>query len=320
MAFKADRLYRQGNTGMDDPYKTLGVSKTASADEIRKAYRKLAKELHPDSNPGNAAAEERFKHVSQAFKLLSDPEKRAEYDAAARAGFHPGMGGMGGMGGGPGGKPFNFRQSRHQGRGGFEDIFSDLFTDFGAQGGGGRQRQAPRKGADVRQTVTVDFMQAAQGGKHRVSLPGGRTLDVAVPSGASDGQVLRLRGQGEGSAMGGEPGDALIEIKVAEHKFFSRAGDDVRLELPISLKEAALGAKVRVPTIDGAVDVRVPPGSSTGTLLRLRGKGFAGSKGKRGDQLVRLMVALPSSDEALKAFLEKWSPPEGHDPRKGLHS
>ncbi len=220
MAFAADRLYRQGKTGMDDPYKTLGVSKTATADEIRKAYRKLAKELHPDSNPGNAAAEERFKHVSQAFKLLSDPEKRAEYDAAARAGFHPGMGGMGGMGGGPGGKPFNFRQSRHQGRGGFEDIFSDLFTDFGGQGGGGRQRQAPRKGADVRQTVTVDFMQAAQGGKHRVSLPGGRTLDVAVPSGASDGQLLRLRGQGEASAMGGEPGDALIEIKVAEHKFF----------------------------------------------------------------------------------------------------
>ena len=306
---------------MDDPYKTLGVSKTATADEIRKAYRKLAKELHPDSNPGNAAAEERFKHVSQAFKLLSDPDKRAEYDAAARAGFHPGMGGMGGMGGAGmgGGKPFNFRQSRNAGRGGFEDIFSDLFSDMGGQGGG-RQQQASRKGADIRQSVTVDFMQAAQGGKHRVALPGGRTVDVAVPSGASDGQVLRLRGQGEASAMGGKPGDALIEIKVAEHKYFSRAGDDVRLELPISVKEAALGAKVRAPTIDGPVDVRVPPGSSTGTLLRLRGKGFAGQKGKRGDQLIRLMVALPSSDEALKAFLEKWSPPEGYDPRKGLRS
>ncbi len=303
---------------MDDPYKILGVPKTATAEEIRKAYRKLAKELHPDSNPGNAAAEERFKHVSQAFKLLSDPEKRAEYDAATRAGFHPGMGGMGGMGDAAGGRPFNFRQTRNAGRGGFEDIFSDLFTDFGAQGGARRQQQAPRKGADMRQSLTVDFMEAAQGGKHRVTLPGGRTLDVAVPSGASDGQVLRLRGQGEPSASGGPAGDALIEIRVAEHKFFSRAGDDVRLELPISLKEAALGAKVRVPTIDGPVDVRVPPGSSTGTLLRLRGKGFAGAKGKRGDQLIRLMVALPSSDEALKAFLETWSPPEGYDPRKGL--
>ena len=299
---------------MDDPYKTLGVSKTATADEIRKAYRTLAKELHPDSNPGNAAAEERFKHVSQAFKLLSDPEKRAEYDAASRAGFHPGMGGAGA---GAGGRPFNFRQSRHAGRGGFEDIFSDLFTDFGSQGGG-RQRQAPAKGNDIRQSVTVDFMQAAQGGKHRVRLPGGRTLDVAVPSGASDGQVLRLRGQGEPSATGGQPGDALIEIRVAEHKYFAREGDDVRLELPISLQEATLGAKVRAPTIDGPVDVRVPPGSSTGTLLRLRGKGFAGAKGKRGGQLIRLMVALPTSDEALKAFLETWSPPEGYDPRKGL--
>jgi len=302
---------------MDDPYKTLGVSKTASAEEIRKAYRKLAKELHPDSNPGNAAAEERFKHVSQAFKLLSDPDKRAEYDAAARAGFHPGMGGMGGA---AGGKPFNFRQSRGAGRGGFEDIFSDLFTDFGSQGGARRQQQAPSKGADIRQSLTVDFMEAAQGGKHRVSLSGGRTLDVAVPSGAGDGQVLRLRGQGEPSMAGGKPGDALIEIRVAEHKYFAREGDDVRLELPISVKEAALGAKVRAPTIDGPVDVRVPPGSSTGTLLRLRGKGFAGAKGRRGDQLIRLMVALPPSDEALKAFLETWSPPEGYDPRKGLRS
>ena len=300
---------------MEDPYKTLGVSKTASADEIRKAYRKLAKALHPDANPGNAAAEERFKQVSQAFKLLSDPEKRAEYDAAARAGFAGGAAGAAG-----GRRPFNFRQSRP--RGGFDDfgdIFSDLFTDFGAQQQ--QQRQAPpRKGADARYKLNVDFMQAAEGGKHRITLPGGRTLDVAVPSGASDGQVLRLRGQGEPSPGGGPAGDAYIEIQVSEHKFFSRDGDDVRLELPITVKEAALGAKVRVPTIDGPVDLQVPAGSSSGTLLRLRGRGFATGKGKRGDQLVRLMVSLPARDDALKDFLKTWTPPSGYDPRKGMRS
>lgn len=303
---------------MDDPYKTLGIPKTASADEIRKAYRKLAKELHPDANPGNKQAEERFKAVSQAFKLLSDPEKRAEYDAAARAGF-AGMG-MGAGGPGAGGRgPFNFRQGRN--RSGFDDfgdIFSDLFTEMGA---GQQSRQAPpRKGKDVRHTLTIDFMEAAKGGKHRISLPGGRTLDVAVPPGAADGQVLRLRGQGEPSLAGGPAGDAYVEIKVAEHKYFSREGDDVRLELPVTMKEAALGAKVRVPTIDGPVDVQVPAGSSSGTLLRLRGRGFASAKGKRGDQLVRLMVSLPASDKALVDFLETWNPPKGYDPRKGMRS
>ncbi|MEP4164095.1 J domain-containing protein [Maricaulis sp.] len=297
---------------MDDPYKTLGVSKTASAEEIRKAYRKLAKELHPDANPGNKDAEERFKKVSQAFKLLSDAEKRAEYDAAARAGFGAGMGGAAGAGGR---RPFNFRQSRNQGAD-FSDIFSDLFTDFGTQ----TRQPPPRKGADVRYSLTVDFMQAAQGGKHRVVLPDGRKLEVAVPAGAADGQVLRLRGQGEASAAGGPAGDAYIEVKVSEHKYFSREGDDVRLELPISVKEAALGAKVRVPTIDGPVDLQVPAGSSSGTLLRLRGRGFATAKGKRGDQLVRLMVALPASDKALRDFLETWTPPSGYDPRKGMRS
>ncbi|WP_417498053.1 DnaJ C-terminal domain-containing protein [Maricaulis sp.] len=296
---------------MDDPYKILGVAKTATADEIRKAYRKLAKELHPDANPGNKAAEERFKKVSQAFKTLSDPKLRAEYDAGQRAGFGPGAGMGAGMGGGARG-PFNFRQTRQNNRG-FDDIFSDLFTDFGTQ-----TREAPRKGADVRQTLTIDFLAAASGGKHRVTLPGGRAVEVAVPSGAADGQVLRLRGQGEPSAMGGAPGDALIEIRIAEHRHFSRDGDDVRLELPVSLKEAVLGAKVRVPTIDGPVDLQVPAGSSSGSLLRLRGKGFASGKGKRGDQIVKLVVALPPRDEALRAFLETWAPAQAYDPRKGL--
>jgi DnaJ-class molecular chaperone len=295
---------------MDDPYKILGVAKTATADEIRKAYRKLAKALHPDANPDNKAAEERFKSVSQAFKLLSDPAKRAEHDAGQRAGMGQGMGaGMGqGMGAGARG-PFNFRQTR-QNASGFDDIFSDLFT--------AQSREAPRKGADVRQTLTIDFLAAASGGKHRVTLPGGRAVEVAVPSGAADGQVLRLRGQGEASPTGGMAGDALIEIRIADHRHFSREGDDVRLELPVTLKEAVLGAKVRVPTIDGPVDLQVPPGSSSGSLLRLRGKGFASGTGKRGDQIVRLVVALPAGDEALRAFLQGWTPASGHDPRKGM--
>ena len=295
---------------MDDPYKILGVAKTATVDEIRKAYRKLAKALHPDANPDNKAAEERFKSVSQAFKLLSDPQKRAEYDAGQRAGFGPGAGhGMGGgMGAGARG-PFNFRQTRQNSRG-FDDIFSDLFT--------AQTREAPRKGADVRQILTIDFLAAASGGKHRVTLPGGRAVEVAVPSGAADGQVLRLRGQGDPSPVGGQAGDALIEIRIADHRHFSRDGDDVRLELPVTLKEAVLGAKVRVPTIDGPVDLQVPPGSSSGSLLRLRGKGFASGKGKRGDQIVRLVVALPSQDEALRTFLQTWTPASGYDPRKGL--
>ena len=309
---------------MDDPYKTLGVSKTASQEEIRKAYRKLAKELHPDANPGDKAAEERFKSVSAAFNLLSDADKRAEYDAAARAGLGSqyASGGMGGMGGGRHQRgPFNFRQGRQGGRG-FDDIgdiFSDLFTDFGAAGAQ-QGHQPRRKGEDLRQSLVLDFMQAAEGGKHRVVLPGGRSVDVAVPPGASEGQVLRLRGQGHPSANGGAQGDALVEIRIREHKYFSREGDNVMLDLPITLKEAAMGAKVRVPTIDGDVDVRIPPGSNSGGLLRLRGKGFASAKGARGDQIIRLMIALPERDQALQDFLEAWSPADGHDPRKGLKS
>lgn len=298
--------------GMDDPYKTLGVSKTATQDEIRAAYRKLAKALHPDARPGDKAAEEKFKKVSQAFQILSDKDKRAEYDAMAAGGFA----GMGGMGGGPGGMggmgggPFNFRQGRAKANP-FEDV-SDIFADLFSDPGQDKPRAKTRRGRDLRHRLELDFIEAAKGGKRRIALGSGKTLDIKVPAGADDGQVLRLRGQGE------RGGDALIEIAVRPHPHFSRDGTDVRLELPISLKEAALGAKVRAPTIDGPVDVRIPPGSSSGALLRLRGKGLAGESGGRGDQIVRLLVAVPERDEALRAFLETWTPASGYDPRKGM--
>lgn len=288
---------------MTDPYSILGVSKSANADEIRAAYRRLAKALHPDANPGDAKAEDRFKQVSAAFKLLSNAESRAKYDRGEidaqgneRATFHPG------------GAHGRARA------GGFEDvsdIFSDLFTDF-------RPRSRARKGADLRFRLDLDFLDAAKGATKRVTLPAGRTLDVRTPPGVTDGQTLRLAGQGEPGAAGGPAGDALVELHVTPHKFFSRDADDVRLDLPVSFAEAVAGAKVRAPTIDGPVEVRVPPGSTSGTLLRLRGKGFASRSGKRGDQIIRLMVDLPPDDAALKRFAETWNAPKGYDPRMKL--
>ncbi|PWE17026.1 molecular chaperone DnaJ [Marinicauda salina] len=302
-------------TAMKDPYAILGVSKSATAEEIRKAYRKLAKELHPDTRPDDKAAEERFKEVGQAFKLLSDPETRAKYDRGEidaegneRAPFHyrsrPGAG-----------------ASQRGPSGRFEDlgdIFSDLFGEFGQGGpGGGRRRgPPPMRGADVRGKVEISFEEAIKGGKRRVSAPGGRALDVAIPAGVEDGQVLRLKGQGGQGQAGGPAGDALVEVRIRSHPWFRRDGDAVRVDLPISIKEAVLGAKVRAPTVDGPVEVRVPAGSSSGALLRLRGKGAPKASGGRGDQIIRLLVDVPTDDAELERFAETWTPPAGYDPRK----
>jgi len=303
---------------MKDPYAILGVSKSASADEIRRAYRKLAKELHPDARPDDKQAEERFKEVGQAFKLLSDPETKARFDRGEidadgneTAAFH-----FRSRPGGPAG------QRGPSGR--FEDvsdIFSDLFSDLGRGGRPGQGPGAgprPMKGRDLKAGVTVSFEEAMRGGKRRVGLTGGRAVEVAIPAGVEPGQVLRLRGQGEPGAHGGPAGDCLVEIAIRPHAYFRRDGSDIRVDLPISLKEALFGGAVRAPTVDGPVEVRVPAGANSGAQLRLRGKGAPKPGGGHGDQIIKLIVDVPLNDPTLEAFIEDWTPPADYDPRKRM--
>lgn len=301
-----------------DPYQVLGVSKTASQDEIRKAYRKLAKQLHPDLNPGNAAAADRFKEVSAAYDLLSDPEKRARYDRGeidASGAERP--------------QHRFYREYADTGQGrtyytraGFEDFedTSDLFADlFGRRGrAGGRTTHI--KGQDITYRLEVDFIEAVKGGKKRVTLPEGQTLDITIPEGVSEGQILRLKGKGAPGLGGAPSGDALVEIAVRPHPFFVRRGDDILLELPITIDEAVLGAKVRAPTVSGTVSLTIPPGASSGQVLRLRGKGVKRKGGLgRGDQLVTLRIVTPQSiDDELKNFMKTWRAKHAYDPRGAM--
>jgi len=291
----------------EDPYATLGVARTASHDEIRAAYRKLAKQLHPDVNPGKPKVEDQFKTVSAAYALLSDPEKRARFDRgeidASGAEREPGRRFY---------RDFGDDAARGKYRAeqfGFEDIdLEELLGEAFRQ----RARGSARRGADQRYALSVDFLTAANGGVRRLTLPDGRTLDVTIPAGLRDGQVLRLKGQG-GRGVGDAPaGDALIEVGVESHPTFRREGNDVAVDLPITLQEAGLGGKVRVPTIKGPLDVTVPANASSGTRLRLKGRGIAG-----GDQLVELKIVLPGETEPeLAEFLQRWTPRRPFDPRR----
>ncbi len=302
----------------DDPYVLLGVAKNASSEDISKAFRKLAKELHPDLNPGNKASAERFQKVTAAYDLLGDADKRAKFDRGEidgagepRRGYNP-FGGapFGGRGGRPGG-PGSGGPADDLGLG---DVFSDLFG--GARGG--RSRPASTKGQDVRYTLEVEFLEAVAGARKRVTLPEGGVLDLVVPEGVDDGQVLRLKGKGRISPRGGEPGDALVEIKVRAHRDFKRQGDDIVFDLAVAIDEAVLGAKIEVPTSTGRVALTVPKGTSSGTVFRLRGKGVRNlTTGATGDQLVTVRIVLPETiDEQLSYFMSEWRQKNAYDPRK----
>ena len=286
-----------------DPYKELGVSRGASADEIKKAFRKLAKELHPDKNPGNTVADERFKRITAAFDLLGDKDKRAKFDrgeidADGREQFRGFGGGAGGARGGPGGNPFGHGGARPQG---FENI--DLDEIFGGMFGGGARPGGARaggfapKGQDIKATLEISLEDSISGATRRIQFSDGRMLDVAIPKGASDGQTIRLKGQGA-PGRGGPAGDALIELKVSKHPVFTRDGADLTMDQPVALYDAVLGGKVPVRTPEGTVSMTIPAGSSSGKVLRLKGRG-AFADGKRGDLLAKLMITLPDDSAEL---------------------
>jgi len=301
---------------MKDPYEVLGVAQTASSEEIRKAYLRLAKKLHPDLNPGSKDSEERFKEVSGAYDLLSDPDKRRRFDggeidasgadrpherfykdfAAEAAAGHP-----------------------YENSSGYADFAEtdDMFAELLRR----RAREARRaRGPDLHYHLSIEFLDAINGATKLLTLPKGGTLHVTIPAGIQEGQILRLRGKGAPSLGEGEPGDALVEISINPHRFFSRRGDDIHVDLPITLTEAVLGAEIRAPTPKGPVVLTVPKGSNTGNVLRLKGRGVPRRDG-HGDEFVTLRVVLPPGpNPELEAFLSKWTPGTSYDPRRDMQS
>ena len=319
-----------------DPYQILGVTRSASEKDIKSAYRKLAKELHPDRNTDKPNATERFSDVTRAYDLLTDKDKRAQFDRGEidlegnptmGFGFGGGMGG-GGMGGGSGAGQRGFRADSFEGFGGGEnvdlgDIFEGLFGGRGGMGGGqsgghaggfggqagsfGNRSRAAPKGANAAYRLAVSLPDAARLESQRITLGDGSTIDLKLPAGLEDGTQMRLGGKGEPGPGGS--GDALVTLELQPHPFYRRDGDNIRLDLPVTLDEAVGGAKVKVPTVDGAVMLTVQPGSSSGRTLRLKGKGFTRKDGSRGDQLVTLEVSLPEGDADLAERLAGWRDP-----------
>jgi DnaJ-class molecular chaperone len=304
---------------MADPYNTLGIAKTATDEDIRKAYRKLAKTHHPDLNPGNKEAEARFKDISAAYSLLSDPEKRRAYDAGeidesgqpqAERRYYRDYADAGA----------SSRYSNPQDLGGFEDlgdVFADLFK--GRRSGAaarGAEAQFRMRGGDIHYSLPVEFLDAVNGAKKRVDMPDGKTLDISIPAGVEDGQTLRLNGQGTAGLGGGPAGDALITVSVRPHPVFRRDGNDIKSALLITLNEALSGGTVPVETVTGTVKLKIPKHSSSGRVLRLRGKGVQGKA--KGDHLVELQVAMPPRpDEVLEKAVADWERQHPYDPRTG---
>ncbi|MGD9866796.1 MAG: DnaJ C-terminal domain-containing protein [Hyphomicrobiales bacterium] len=312
-----------------DLYARLGVAKSASEADIRKAYRKLAKKLHPDLNPGDKKAEQEFKDISAAYAILGDKDKRARYDRGeidetgaekAEQRFY---------------RQYADTDAGHQyhSSAGYQDfadlgdVFADLFRRGGGQTGGpGAGPGAgmgggrfPMPGQDLRYNLKIGFMEAVNGGTRRITLPGGGDLDVSIPRGVADGQTIRLKGKGGPGVNGGPAGDALIQLQVSPHPHFTREGDDILLELPITLDEAVLGAKVEVPTVTGSVNMTIPAGANSGQTLRLKGKGVESRGRPAGDQLVKLKIVMPRQvDDELRQFMTRWKDAHGYHPRAGL--
>mgnify|MGYP005839493205 CR=1 FL=1 len=315
----------------DDPYAILGVSKDASQDEIKKAYRKKAKALHPDLHPGDKAKQEAFTRVGAAYDILGDAEKRRRFDAGEidvtgqerpeRQYYHQYAGA----------DPHG-RYESASGFGDFEDV-SDIFADLfggraraggvgagagGAQGGAQGARFSAR-GGDLRYHLDVDFLDAARGARRAVPLPDGKTIELTIPAGVRDGQTLRLKGKGQPGMGGGPAGDALVEIGIRPHPLFTREGNDIEVDVPITFDEAVLGARIEVPTIEGRVTMTVPKGGSSGQRLRLKGKGIRPASGTAGDQYVRLKIVLPDRiDAEMEEIARRWRAHVRHDPRAGL--
>ena len=314
-----------------DLYQRLGLKRGASEAEIKKAYRSLAKQLHPDRNKDNPKTAERFAQVTAAYDLLSDKDKRARYDRGEidedgnpKMPFGGGFGGYGGGAGGPqpGGPGFeNFNFGGAEGAD-LSDLFEGLFgAATGGRGGGGgpfggfgRRTRTAQKGPDIAYRLKVPFEDAVALKTQRITLADGKTIDLKLPQGLEDGTKIRLGGKG-GEGPGGR-GDAIVTVEISPHRFYTRDGTNIRLELPVSLKEAVLGAKVKVPTPEGAVMLTIPKGTTSGKVLRLKGRGFIAKDGKRGDQLVAVEVDIPSDDAELQQFAEKWN--GGGNPRAGL--
>jgi DnaJ-class molecular chaperone len=303
----------------EDPYDTLGVKRDATPEQIRAAYRKLAKKHHPDLNPGDKKAEARFKDISAANELLSDAEKRARFDRGeidAAGQERPERNFYRNYAEGEAGRRYTGQP------GGFEeaelgDILSELFGQ--RMRGGGSGAGVRMRGQDIRYSLDVAFLDTVTGATRRLALPDGKDLDVRIPPGVTDGQVLRLRGQGGAGLSGGEAGDALIEIHILPHRHFRRDGRDLLLDLPVTLHEAVLGGRIEVPTPAGAVAMTVPAGSDTGSKLRLRGRGIAASGGQTaGDLIVTLRVVLGTADPALESFLRDHPAPADADPRRQI--
>ena len=315
----------QSDTLSWDPYAALGLSRTATADDIRRAYRQLAKELHPDVRPDDKQAEERFKRATAAFNLLSDPAAKSRFDRGEidadgnermAFGSRPRYSGSSRAHADAGASYGGGGASSGYGSGGASDSFDlgDIFSDLFGPGFGGGRSYSRMRGRDIRFTLEIDFLDSINGAKRRVSLSEGRTLDVAIPPGVESGQVLRLKGQGGSGVQGGPAGDALVELTVRPHPFFRREGQDIHMDLPISLTEAVEGGRVQAPTAGGPVSLTIPAGSNTGKTLRLKGKGVGG----QGDQFVRLQVVLPDVvDEDLKKFVKKWPKRGAVPPRPG---